>query len=51
VTVENRIKYDTVHPAFENGTDTGFRNVGQLLFDAGEIPKRKYTKYDIFYHW
>ena len=33
----------TVHPAFEDGTDTGFRNVGQLQFDAGEVPKRKYT--------
>jgi len=33
----------TVHPAFEDGTDTGFRNVGQLQFDAGEIPRRKYT--------
>ena len=33
----------TLHPAFEDGTDTGFRNVGQLQFDAGEIPKRKYT--------
>ena len=32
-----------VHPAFEDWTDTGFRNVGQLQFDAGEIPKRKYT--------
>jgi len=32
--------------AFEDGTDTGFRNVGQLQFDAGEIPKRK--KYTIF---
>ena len=29
--------------AFEDGTDTGFRNVGQLQFDAGEIPRRKYT--------
>ena len=28
---------------FEDGTDTGFRNVGQLQFDAGEIPRRKYT--------
>jgi ribonuclease HI len=26
-----------------HGTDTGFRNVGQLQFDAGEIPKRTYT--------
>ena len=34
-----------VHPAFEDGTDTGFRNVGQLQFDAGEIPRRKYTMY------
>ena len=33
----------TVHPAFEYRTDTGFRNVGQLQFDAGEIPRRKYT--------
>ena len=32
-----------LHPAFEDGTDTGFRNVGQLQFDAGEIPKRVYT--------
>ena len=27
--------------AFEGGTDTGFRNVSQLQFDAGEIPKKK----------
>jgi len=33
----------TVHPTFEDGSDTGFQNVGQLQFDAGEIPKRKYT--------
>jgi len=33
----------TVNPAFEDGTDTGFQNVGQLQFDAGEIPRRKYT--------
>jgi len=32
----------TVHPAFEDGTDREFRNVGQLQFDAGEIPKRNY---------
>ena len=30
-------------PAFEDGTDTWFRNVGILYIDAGEIPKRKYT--------
>jgi len=33
----------SLHPAFEYGTDTGFRNVGQLQFDAGKIPKRTYT--------
>jgi len=33
----------SLHPAFEDGTNTGFRNVGQLQFDAGEIPKRTYT--------
>jgi hypothetical protein len=29
--------------AFEDGTDTWFRNVGKLQIDAGEIPKRTYT--------
>jgi len=33
----------TLHLAFEDGTDTWFRNVGQIQFDAGEIPKRTYT--------
>jgi len=37
-----------VHPAFEDGTDTGFRNVGQLQFDAGEIPRRKYTIFEMY---
>jgi len=32
-----------LQPAFEDGTDKGFRNVGQLQFDSGEIPKRTYT--------
>ena len=27
----------SLQPAFEDGTDTGFRNVGQLQFDAGVI--------------
>jgi hypothetical protein len=31
------------HPALEDGTDTGFRNVGLPKFDAGEIPKRIHT--------
>jgi len=34
----------SLHPVFEDETDTGFRNIGQLQFDAGEIPKRIYTK-------
>jgi hypothetical protein len=38
-------KVYSLQPAFEDGTDTGFRNVGQLQLqiDAGEIPKRTYT--------
>jgi hypothetical protein len=31
--------------AVEDGPDRGFRNVGTTHSDAGEIPKRKYTKY------
>jgi hypothetical protein len=38
----------TLHPAFEDGTDRGFRNVGKSQFDAGEIPKRIHTS--ISYH-
>jgi hypothetical protein len=30
--------------AFEDGTDRGFRNVGKLQSDAGEIPKRTNTR-------
>ena len=33
----------TLHPALEDGTDRGFRNVGKLQSDAGEIPKRIHT--------
>ena len=32
-----------LHPALEDGTDRGFRNVGKPQSDAGEIPKRIYT--------
>ena len=35
-------------PAFEDGTDTGFRNVGQLQIDAGEIPKRTFSTRHLF---
>jgi hypothetical protein len=31
------------HPAFEDGPDREFRNVGKTQSDAGEIPKRTYT--------
>jgi hypothetical protein len=31
------------HPAFEDGPDKGFRNVGKKQSDGGEIPKRTYT--------
>ena len=34
----------TLHPALEDGTDRGFRNVGKPQSDAGEIPKRIHTK-------
>jgi hypothetical protein len=33
----------TLHPAFEDGTDGGFRNVGKSQSDAREIPKRTHT--------
>jgi hypothetical protein len=31
--------------AFEDGPDRGFQNVGTTHSDAGEIPKRKYTRF------
>ena len=33
-----------LHPALEDGTDRGFRNVGRVQTDAGDIPKRTHTK-------
>ena len=38
------VKY-TLHPALEDGTDRGFRNVGKPQSDAGEIPKRIHTRF------
>jgi hypothetical protein len=38
-----RLEVDCLLQAFEDGTDTWFRNVGKLNIDAGEIPKRTYT--------
>ena len=32
------------HPAYEDGTDRVFRNVGKPQSDAGEIPKRIHTR-------
>jgi hypothetical protein len=37
----------TLHPALEDGTDRGFRNVGKQKSDAGEIPKRIHTIHKI----
>ena len=34
----------TSHPAYEDGTDRVFRNVGIQQSDAGEIPKRIHTR-------
>jgi hypothetical protein len=36
--------HHTSHPALEDGTDTGFRNVSLPKFDAGEIPRRIHTE-------
>jgi hypothetical protein len=38
-----------LHPAFEDGTDRGFRNVGSAQTDAEDIPKRTYTKFLIVF--
>ena len=38
-----RLEVDSLLPAFEDGTDTWFRNVGILHIDAREIPKRTHT--------
>ena len=38
-----RLDVHTSHPAFEDGTDRVFRNVGIQQSDAGEIPKRIHT--------
>jgi len=42
-TFRNPLSVPSPHPAFEDGTDRGFRNVGKPQSDAGEIPKRTYT--------
>ena len=39
----------TLHPALEDGTDSGFRNVGKPQSDAGEIPKRIHKINYLFY--
>ena len=35
----------TSYPAYEDGTDRAFRNVGIQQSDAGEIPKRIYRRF------
>ena len=42
-TFRNPLSLHTLHPALEDGTDRGFRNVGKQQSDAGEIPKRIHT--------
>ena len=41
--VEYEVTLHTLHPALEDRTDRGFRNVGKSQSDAGEIPKRIHT--------
>jgi hypothetical protein len=36
---------NTLHQAFEGGSERGFRNVGKTYSDAGGKPKRKYTRF------
>jgi hypothetical protein len=43
ITLSSHHPLSTLHPAFEDGTDRGFRNVGKSQSDAGEIPKRIQT--------
>ena len=38
----------TSYPAYEDGTDRVFRNVGIQQSDAGEIPKRIHTRFVMF---
>jgi len=36
------MKYEVLHsPAYEDGTDSEFRNVGNENSDAGELPKKE----------
>jgi hypothetical protein len=42
-TLSSHHPLSTLYPAFEDGTDRGFRNVGRSQSDAGEIPKRTHT--------
>jgi hypothetical protein len=43
--------HSTLHPAFEDGTDRRFRNVGKSQSDAGEIPKRIHTIFKLIPHF
>jgi hypothetical protein len=37
--------YSSYLPAYEDGTDSVFRNVGIQNSDAGELPRRKHTTF------
>jgi len=43
------MKYVFHPPAYEDGTDRGFRNVGYSKSDAGELPKRKHIRQSTLY--
>jgi hypothetical protein len=44
---EPSYQFHTLHPALEDGTDRGFRNVGKQQSHAGEIPKRIHAIFKI----
>jgi hypothetical protein len=48
ITLSSHHPLSTLHPAFEDGTDRGFRNIRKSQSDAREIPKIIHT---IFKTW
>jgi hypothetical protein len=43
LTIRKPSYYSSYLPAYEDGTDRVFRNVGIQNSDAGELPRRKHT--------
>jgi hypothetical protein len=43
LTIRKSSYYSSYLPAYEDGTDRLFRNVGIQNSDAGELPRRKHT--------